>query len=195
MLSRRLCGAGETRPTLVRVSRVESAPDRGSAPHKFSAQRSLSHWMMSWLACQRVSPSSVGTSAGQRSIARRFISMSIPMYSLVVVMLTWPSQDRMTLSSTPAWSRCMALVICSRFVEIPGGWLLLCTRHIRHVDSSRWFVRCGLSSGAPQAMPGARRAGSCLVPARGCRWREPRRGFVRRLGRELRVRGRQKRSW
>src|SRR6266446_4883465 len=49
--------------------------------------------MMSCLACQRVSPSGVGTGAGQRSIALRFIAMSISMYWLVVVILTCPSQD------------------------------------------------------------------------------------------------------
>src|SRR5712692_4593258 len=60
--------------------------------------------MMSLLACQRVSPSGSGTRGGQRSIALRFIAMSISMYSLVVVMLTCPSQDLITLSSAPDWS-------------------------------------------------------------------------------------------
>jgi hypothetical protein len=58
--------------------------------------------MMSCRACQRLSPSGVGTGAGQRSIALRFMAMSISTYWLVVVMLTWPGQDLMTLSSTPA---------------------------------------------------------------------------------------------
>ena len=46
----------------------------------------------------------------QRSSASRFIAMSISTYWLVVVTLTWPSQDLMTLSSTPDWRRCMAAV-------------------------------------------------------------------------------------
>jgi len=63
--------------------------DRGSELHiTFGAQRSSSHWMMSLLTCQRLSPSGSGTRGGQRSIALRFIAMSISMYSLVVVMLT-----------------------------------------------------------------------------------------------------------
>src|SRR5713101_2798782 len=66
--------------------------------------------MMSLLACQRVSPSGSGTRGGQRSIALRFIAMSISMYSLVVVILTCPSQDLITLSSAPDWSRCRAVV-------------------------------------------------------------------------------------
>src|SRR5258708_38667450 len=66
--------------------------------------------MMSLLACQRLSPSGPGTGGAQRSIALRFIAMSISMYSLVVVMLTCPSQDLITLSSAPDWSRCRAVV-------------------------------------------------------------------------------------
>src|SRR5258708_34037725 len=66
--------------------------------------------MMSLLACQRLSPSGPGTGGAQRSIALRFIAMSISMYSLVVVMLTCPSQDLITLSSAPDWRRCRAVV-------------------------------------------------------------------------------------
>ncbi len=57
-----------------------------------------------------VEPLIVGAAGAQRSIALRFMAMSISMYSLVVVMLTCPSQDLITLSSTPDWSRCRAVV-------------------------------------------------------------------------------------
>ena len=40
-----------------------------------------------------------GTGGVQRSIASRFIAISISMYSFVVVKLTCPSQDLMTLVS------------------------------------------------------------------------------------------------
>ena len=73
-------------------------------------QRSSSHWMMSLLACQRLSPSGPGAGGAQRSIALRFMAMSISMYSLVVVMLTCPGQDLITLSPAPDWSRCRAVV-------------------------------------------------------------------------------------
>jgi hypothetical protein len=62
-----------------------------------------------------------GTRGGQRSIALRFIAMSISMYSLVVAMLTCPSQDLITLSSAPDWSRCRAVV-----------WRLCGMPHKRH---------------------------------------------------------------
>ena len=58
--------------------------------------------MMSCRRRQGLSPAGTGTGGVQRSIALRFISMSISMYWLVVVMLTCPSHDLMTLSSTPA---------------------------------------------------------------------------------------------
>ena len=78
--------------------------------------------MMSLLACQRASPSGPGARGGQRSIALRFIAMSISMYSLVVVMLTCPTgQDLITLSSAPDWSRCRAVV-----------WRLCGIPHKRH---------------------------------------------------------------
>ena len=51
-----------------------------------------------------------GAGGAQRSIALRFMAMSISMYSLVVVMLTCPGQDLITLSPAPDWSRCMAVV-------------------------------------------------------------------------------------
>src|SRR5258708_16082646 len=66
--------------------------------------------MMSLRAWQRVSPSGSGTRGGQRAIALRFMAMSISMYSLVVVMLTCPSQDLITLSSAPDWGRRRAVV-------------------------------------------------------------------------------------
>src|SRR5258708_18581478 len=80
--------------------------------------------MMSLLACQRVSPSGSGTRGGQRAIALRFIAMSISMYSLVVVMLTCPGQDLITLSSAPDWSRCRAVVwrrVCGLTGLAAGG--------------------------------------------------------------------------
>ncbi len=53
--------------------------------------------MMSFRQCQGLSLVGSGTGGVQRSIALRFIAMSISMYWLVVVMLTCPSQDLMTL--------------------------------------------------------------------------------------------------
>ena len=57
--------------------------------------------MMSCLQCHGLSPGGVGTGGEHRSSASRFIAISISMYWLVVLMLTCPSQDLMTLSSTP----------------------------------------------------------------------------------------------
>jgi hypothetical protein len=56
--------------------------------------------MMSLLACQRLSPSGPGAGGAQRSIALRFMAMSISMYSLVVVILTSePGLDHVELDT------------------------------------------------------------------------------------------------
>src|SRR6516225_974008 len=90
--------------------------------------------MMSLLACQRLSPSGPGAGGAQRSIALRFMAMSISMYWLVVVMLTCPSQDLITLSSTPDWSRCRAVV-----------WRLCVITHNRHYVDGRVMWPAGVS--------------------------------------------------
>ena len=80
---------------------VPAAPTTSSFTYVFDVHRSSSHSMMSFRL--RQGQSSVGSGSGgvHRSMASRFIAMSISMYWLVVVTLTWPSQDLMTLSSTP----------------------------------------------------------------------------------------------
>ena len=53
--------------------------------------------MISLWECQGLSPVVTGTGGVQRSSASRFISMSISMYWLVVVILTCPSHDLMNV--------------------------------------------------------------------------------------------------
>jgi hypothetical protein len=121
--------------------------------------------MMSLLACQRLSPSGSGTRGGQRSIALRFIAMSISMYSLVVVMLTCPSQDLITLSSTPDWSRCRAVVrrrvcgltaLAARDARVVAATATLRSRIVptpKRVMRLPWALR---NSGASGWVPSAR---------------------------------------
>ena len=120
--------------------------------------------MMSLLACQRLSPSGPGAGGAQRSIALRFMAMSISMYSLVVVMLTCPSQDLITLSSTPDWSRCRAVVwrrvcgltgLAARDGRVVAAAVTLRLRIVptpKRVMRSPWaFRNSGASGWAPSA--------------------------------------------
>src|SRR5258708_5406787 len=95
--------------------------------------------MMSLLACQRGSPSGSGTRGGQRAIALRFIAISISMYSLVVVMLTCPSQDLIT-----------AIADVAREVGISetslGNWVRA-YRKAHAEDEPRTSRRCRYPSG------------------------------------------------
>ena len=80
--------------------------------------------MMSLLTCQRISPSGSGTRGGQRSIALRFIAMSISMYSLVVVMEVLDGGvPRVGQATAPPVERCPA-----RFRPVRDEYLSACRR-------------------------------------------------------------------
>ena len=79
---------------------------------------------MSLLTCQRISPSGSGTRGGQRSIALRFIAMSISMYSLVVVMEVLDGGvPRVGQATAPPVERCPA-----RFRPVRDEYLSACRR-------------------------------------------------------------------